>query len=261
MRNRPCGHLTETFFIGSSGESTNKTLSGSGSESSDKEVMEEVLRYLEKEAEHPGKKGVDELLDAQMRAGIISKEEGPDSRADTANPGEVLVGDEDEDLQAVLDAGKEDGEPIMLQKDLEEQAATESRDMATHNCEMPISSDPLQPKASSNMQDDTSSDKCPMLASPTDYRSEAGQELLRCHLVGCCCTENMQSLKGPKGKQVRQRAQRIRFTDLKRGTDNAWYLTITEPMGKRDDKISCINFNRDDLFPEEWVEQFWRHTT
>ena len=103
----------------------------SGSETS--EVMEEVLRYLEKkEAEVEGKRGVDELLDAQMRAGMHSKGE-----------------ESDEDLQAVLDAGKEKGDPTKMQFDLKEQAATVSSDLATHNCEAPTScSDTLLPEAS-----------------------------------------------------------------------------------------------------------------
>ena len=158
----------------------------------------------------------------------------------------------------------------MMHQNSDEQIETESKDTTPDKFGKSTDSGCLIPeesysdKASKEADEHTAEEhQCPHLMSPTDYSTEVGQQLLRCHLVGCCCPDTLRSLKGPKGKKVRQRAQRLQFLDLVRIPGNYWKLTIMEPANnaKGKDKISSTEFGEDDIFPDDWTAPFWRYAT
>ena len=85
---------------------------------------------------------------------------------------------------------------------------------------------------------------------PADYRGEAGQNLLKAHLVGSCCST---CLAGP-GKRCRQLRAQVKkivflaFSHADHNKEGDHILTYKTPKGSHMDVL----FPATDMFPENW---------
>ena len=86
-----------------------------------------------------------------------------------------------------------------------------------------------------------------------DYAADGGLELLRSHLVGCCCQVALTVAGGKRGRKLRQRARRLEFRELTRD-EHGYRLELQDDLELQDEGVTRIEeFPATDLFPAEWI--------